>query len=65
MHSYYDGPDGWSLAPAYDLNPVPVDIRPRVLTTCIDMDDATASLDLALSVAGYFEQRRTTCADHP
>jgi len=51
----YDGPDGWRLAPAYDLNPVPVDIRPRVLATAIDIDDGTASLDLALSVAGYFE----------
>lgn len=24
---------GWRLSPAYDLNPVPVDIRPRVLST--------------------------------
>lgn len=51
----YDGPDGWRLSPAYDLNPVPVDIRPRVLATAIDPDDTTASLDLALSVAAYFE----------
>jgi serine/threonine-protein kinase HipA len=51
----YAGPDGWRLAPAYDLNPVPVDIRPRVLTTAIDLDDATASLELAREVAGYFE----------
>jgi serine/threonine-protein kinase HipA len=51
----YEGPDGWRLAPAYDLNPVPVDIKPRVLTTAISEDDGTASLDLALSVAGYFE----------
>ena len=49
------GADGWRLAPAYDLNPVPVDIKPRVLTTAIDLDDSTASLDLALSVADYFE----------
>ena len=49
------GPDGWRLAPAYDLNPVPADIRPRVLTTTIDLDDGTASLHLALSVAEYFE----------
>ena len=27
----YGGPDGWRLAPAYDLNPVPVDIKPRVI----------------------------------
>ena len=51
----YAGPEGWRLAPAYDLNPVPVDIRPRVLTTAIDLDDATASLELAREVAGYFE----------
>ena len=51
----YAGPDGWRLAPAYDLNPVPVDIKPRVLATSIDLDDGTASLDLALSVADYFE----------
>lgn len=50
----YDGPAGWRLAPAYDLNPVPVDVKPRVLTTAIDVDECTASLDLALSVAEYF-----------
>jgi serine/threonine-protein kinase HipA len=49
------GPDGWRLSPAYDLNPVPIDIKPRVLTTAIDEDDPTASLALALDVAGYFE----------
>lgn len=51
----YAGAGGWRLSPAYDLNPVPVDIKPRVLTTAITEDDGTASLDLALSVAGYFE----------
>lgn len=51
----YTGPDGWRLAPAYDLNPVPTDIKPRVLTTAIDLDDGAASLDLAMSVVGYFE----------
>ncbi len=51
----YEGPDGWRLAPAYDLNPVPVDIKPRILTTAINLDDGTASVDLAMSVAEYFE----------
>jgi serine/threonine-protein kinase HipA len=51
----YTGPDGWSLAPAYDLNPVPQDIKPRILSTAITLDDATASLDLALEVAADFE----------
>ena len=51
----WDGPAGWTLSPAYDLNPVPTDIRPRVLTTSINLDDGTASLDLAFEVASYFE----------
>jgi hypothetical protein len=53
------GPAGWRLSPAYDLNPVPTDIRPRILTTAIDLEDGTASLKLALQVAGYFELTRT------
>lgn len=51
----YIGSNGWQLAPAYDLNPVPVDLKPRILTTAIDLDDGSASLELAMSVAGYFE----------
>jgi serine/threonine-protein kinase HipA len=51
----YSGQNGWRLSPAYDLNPVPTDIKPRVLTTAISEDDNTASLALALDVAGYFE----------
>lgn len=51
----YEGQNGWRLSPAYDLNPVPTDIKPRVLTTAITEDDTTASLDLAFKVAGYFE----------
>jgi len=51
----YVGQAGWRLSPAYDLNPVPVDIKPRILTTAINEDDGTASLDLAMSVAEYFE----------
>ena len=49
----YSGRDGWRLSPAYDLNPVPVDIKPRILTTAINEDDGTASLTLALDVAAY------------
>lgn len=51
----YQGNSGWGLAPAFDLNPVPVDVRPRVLSTAIDIENATASMDLALSVAEYFD----------
>ncbi len=51
----YEGPAGWRLSPAYDLNPTPVDLKPRVLSTMITEDDSTASLELAMEVAGYFE----------
>ena len=51
----YEGQNGWRLSPAYDLNPVPIDIKPRVLVTAITEDDNTASLALAFEVAGYFE----------
>ncbi|MBM3779232.1 MAG: HipA domain-containing protein [Acidimicrobiia bacterium] len=51
----YEGPAGWRLSPAYDLNPVPVDLKPRMLTTAINEDDNTASLNVAMSVAPYFE----------
>jgi serine/threonine-protein kinase HipA len=53
-HGFVYEPGGWRLAPAYDLNPVPVDIKPRVLTTRIDEADGTASLDLAYQVAPHF-----------
>jgi serine/threonine-protein kinase HipA len=51
----YTGIEGWTLSPAYDMNPVPVDIKPRVLCTAIEYEDTTASLDLALGVAEYFD----------
>lgn len=52
---------GWSLSPAFDLNPNP---RPdgTELSTAIDWDDPTASVDLALEVAPYF--RLTTERAH-
>ena len=46
---------GWTLSPAYDLNPTPTDLKPRVLATAMDFNDATASLQLAFDVAPYFE----------
>ena len=45
---------GWTLSPVYDLNPVPTDVKPRILTTNIDLDEATCDIELAVSVAGYF-----------
>ena len=48
------GKTGWSLSPAYDLNPVPADLKARVLTTNIDLDEATCSLDLLEAASGFF-----------
>jgi|HubBroStandDraft_3_1064219.scaffolds.fasta_scaffold37521_2 serine/threonine-protein kinase HipA len=50
----YEGAAGWRLSPAYDMNPVPVDVKPRVLSTAIDPDDPSASIDLAFANADYF-----------
>ena len=48
------GRAGWVLSPAYDLNPTPVDLKARILTTNIDIDDGTCSVNLLESVAPYF-----------
>jgi len=50
----YESPAGWRLSPAYDLNPIPVDVRARALATPIEPDNASASLDVALANAEYF-----------
>lgn len=51
----YSGLSGWRLSPAYDLNPTPTDIKPRILSTAIDLIDPSASLDVAVSVVHYFD----------
>lgn len=48
------GERGWTLSPMYDLNPVPTDVRPRILTTNISLDEATCDIDLVLASAVYF-----------
>ncbi len=50
----WTGRDGWTLSPAYDLNPTPVDLKARVLTTNIDLDEGTCSLDLLERASEYF-----------
>jgi serine/threonine-protein kinase HipA len=45
---------GWTLSPAYDLNPVPADLKARVLTTNIDLEESTCSIELLEASAGYF-----------
>lgn len=50
----YAGRLGWRLSPAYDMNPVPTDIKPRVHATALDEEDADASLETALGVIKRF-----------
>lgn len=55
----YEGQKGWRLSPVYDVNPTPVEVKERVLTTAISENDGMASLDLALSVAREFGLKAT------
>lgn len=56
------GQAGWVLSPAYDLNPTPTDVKPRILTTNIDLDEGTCSVALLQETAGYFGlDRRQAC----
>jgi serine/threonine-protein kinase HipA len=48
------GAAGWTLAPAYDINPTPEDKKPRILTTHINDDDGTCSIELVRSVIEAF-----------
>jgi len=48
------GRTGWRLSPAYDLNPTPTDLKARILTTNISLDEGTCSIELALSQAELF-----------
>jgi len=50
----YAGSAGWRLSPIYDLEPTPEHEKARVLHTFIDLDDGTASLELAYSVVEEF-----------
>jgi serine/threonine-protein kinase HipA len=53
-HGFIREPEGWRLSPAYDLNPVPIDVKPRVHALALNENDQDASLDTALSVARHF-----------
>ena len=66
-HGYLRDPGGWRLAPAYDLNPMPVDVKPRHHALTLDESDDASSIDTAFAVAGYFgltpAQARTIAAE--
>lgn len=53
-HGFLYGGKGWRLAPAFDLNPVPVELKARALSLAINEADNTAALEIALEVANHF-----------
>ena len=50
----WSGRSGWVLSPVYDLNPTPVDLKARILTTNISLTEGICSVDLLIEVAGFF-----------
>ncbi len=54
----YERYKGWRLSPAYDINPTPLEIAPHILTTSIDFNDNTASLETAMRVAKEFRLKK-------
>lgn len=50
----YDRQRGWRLSPAYDMNPTPIEISPRILTTAIDFYNTEGDIEIAKSVAKDF-----------
>lgn len=48
------GKEGWVISPSYDLNPTPTDLKARILTTNISIDEGTCSIELARDQATLF-----------
>jgi serine/threonine-protein kinase HipA len=53
-HAFLRAAKGWRLSPAYDMNPMPVDVRPRVHALALDETEGEASVETALAVAPSF-----------
>jgi len=53
-HGFVCEPGGWRLSPAYDLNPMPTDVKPRIHALALNETDQDASLETALGTAAYF-----------
>lgn len=49
-HGFVLKKDGWHLSPLYDVNPVP---EGDELSLCVNEDDASISLDIAIGIAPY------------
>lgn len=53
-HGLLQTPSGWRLAPAFDMNPCPIDVGGRLHKLAINEEENSGSFEIALSVAGYF-----------
>jgi serine/threonine-protein kinase HipA len=53
-HGFLREPQGWRLSPAFDLNPMPVDVRPRVHALAIDELDPAASIERVQAIVPSF-----------
>ena len=51
-HGFLRTNHGWSLSPAFDMNPNPEGVGQQA--TAIDLDDRSASVEVALGVADHF-----------
>ncbi|HEY3592676.1 MAG TPA: HipA domain-containing protein, partial [Polyangiaceae bacterium] len=56
-HGFLHDGVGWRLAPAYDLNPTPVDVGPSVHALALDEGNASPSIEDVLEVSARFGLR--------
>lgn len=53
-HAFLHVGTGWRLSPAYDLNPCPIDVKPRAHVLALNEVDTASSLETVLEVAEQF-----------
>jgi serine/threonine-protein kinase HipA len=53
-HGFLWAGQGWRLSPAYDMNPAPPHISPRIHVLALDERDHSSSIDILMSVAEHF-----------
>lgn len=53
-HGFLRAGAGWRLAPAYDLNPMPTDVRPRMHALALDESDHAAPFEAVLASSQFF-----------
>ncbi len=59
-HGFLYQKNGWRLSPVYDVNPTPLHLKEKRLTTFIDLYENKASLKIALSVIKEFRISKET-----